>query len=77
MTLSRYILDHRLECRKSRCWSRICIFGNMAALRQMTFVWELIAYDFGKLQGQKEQWSSEVKGASIIEARLIGLGVVG
>ncbi len=49
----------------------------MAALRQMTFVWELIAYDFGKLQGQKEQWSSEVKGASIIEARLIGLGVVG
>lgn len=49
----------------------------MGALRQMNLVWELIAYDFGKLQGQKEQRSSEVKGASITEARLIGFGVVG
>lgn len=40
-------------------------------------VWDLIAYDSGKLLGQKQQRSSEVKGASIIEARLIGLGVVG
>ena len=77
MALSGYIFDHRLECRKSRCWASICIFGNMGALRQMNLVWELIAYDFGKLQGQKEQRSSEVKGASIIEARLIGFGVVG
>lgn len=43
----------------------------------MSSVWERIARDFGKLPGQKEQRSSEVKGASIIEARLIGLGVVG
>ena len=43
----------------------------------MHLVWDLIAYDFGQLQGQKEQTSSEVKGANIIEARLIGLGVVG
>ena len=43
----------------------------------MNLVWEVIAYDFGKLQGQKDQWSSEVKGASVIEARLIGLGMVG
>lgn len=43
----------------------------------MSLVWEVIAQDFGKLQGQKEQRSSEVKGASAVEARLIGLGVVG
>ena len=43
----------------------------------MILVWELIAYHFGKLLGQKEQRSSEVKGARVIEARLIGFGVVG
>lgn len=43
----------------------------------MNLVWDLIAYHFGKLLGQKEQRSSKVKGASVIEARLIGFGVVG
>ena len=32
---------------------------------------------FWQRLGQKEQRSSEVKGASVIEARLIGLGMVG
>ena len=67
MELSRYNFDHRLECRKLKCWSRICIFGNMGALRRMSSVREVIAYDFGNLEGQKEQRSSEVKGASVRE----------
>ena len=43
----------------------------------MNLVWGLIVYHSGMLLGQKKQRSSEVKGASVIEARLIGLGVVG
>ena len=35
----------------------------MGALKRMSLVWELIAQYFGKLQGPKEQRSSEVKGA--------------
>ena len=49
----------------------------MGALRKISAVWGRIARDNGKLQGQKEQRSSEVKGASITQGRLIGLGAVG
>ena len=77
MAVSRYMLDHRLECRKSRRWSSVCIFGNMGAFKTDESCLGPDRVSFWQRLGQKEQRSSEVKGASVIEARLIGLGMVG